>query len=170
MKENQKYRGRAVAGEWAIEVVGAEQTPRVVGLLEVTLGPDLGQRIRYTGFLSPKAAERTIGELRTMGWKADRLGDWSGMGAREVEFSCLADVNPNTGKRYLRAAFVYPVRRLEVQNGATRDAVDALNRGLRGLLAGGAPAPQGPDPMPLGDGEIGPDDELGPEDPALAFP
>lgn len=157
METSKKYRGRAVAGQWAIQTIGEKRTPQVVGLLEVSMGPDVGQRIRYTGFLSEKACDATIAELRAMGWRGDRLGDWSGMGAKEVEFTCMGDVGDN-GKTYQRAAFVRPVRTLTVQAETKGQELDALNRALGDRLSRpmgdarpGAASSRAPEPMPYDD-------------------
>jgi hypothetical protein len=146
MQAQQKYRARAVDGQFQIQEIGEKRTPQVVGFLEVTVGPDQGQRIRWTGFLTEAAFEATVDELRAMGWKADRLGQWNGLGSREVEFTCLAETN--NGKTYLRAAFVRPLRAVDPEKAAPSSTIDALNARLGGHLRATAARTNGGPPRP----------------------
>lgn len=113
----QKYRGRACPNDFAIKAFDNEKGTRYVeGLIEVTMGPQQGQRIRYRGYVnSDKNREATAAELRTMGCKLQRWGDFSGIGKEEIGFTCMTDDDGKGGVFY-RAAFVKPVPKIDRKN------------------------------------------------------
>lgn len=123
----QKYRGRAVQGEFAIKAFDNEkQTRYVEGLIEVTMGPQEGQRIRYRGYVnSAKNQEATAAELRAMGCKLQRWGDFSGIGTHEIGFTCMTDEDGKGGVFY-RAAFVKAVPRIDRKNAVAASALEDM--------------------------------------------
>lgn len=144
----QRYRGRAVPGQVQVEKA-KNGTPSALVLIEVNMGPNQGQRLRWRGYLnSSENAEKSAYELRAMGWRGARLGDWAGIGTVDVEFSCMADVGED-GKTYYRAAFVRPVAAVNKERAVDAAALDELNARLSGAIAhkpnGTAP---GPSPSP----------------------
>lgn len=154
----QRYRGRAVSGQLQVEKNSKTGTPAAVGLIEVTLGPQLGQRLRWRGYLNSETnAEVTIGELRAMGWRGARLGSWEGVGSKEVEFTLMVEAGTD-GKTYYRAAFIRPVTTLKEEKAVGSTDLDDLQRRLGGLLSGDG-LTRGPVPSP-------PDDDFPPTDPA----
>ncbi len=141
-----RYRFRAV--QWQIEKNPKTGTQAVQCMLEVSSGPNAGSRMRWRGYLnSPANQQTTVEELKVMGWKGLRLGDWSGMGSKEFEASALPEVND--GKTYWRAAFPRPVPVLKTENVVKDDELAALNASMAGLLgaAPGAGAPLPPPPV-----------------------
>jgi hypothetical protein len=152
-EHGKRYRGKGVAGQIAIkENANSEnRTKFVEALIEVTQGPLLTERIRWRGYLnSAKNAEVTFSELRAMGWRGQRLGDWSGIGAKEVQFTCSVDVGQN-GKKYPRATWVQEPQTLRDDNAASSVDVDELNRQFGDLIRNtAAPAPNGHNPTAPG--------------------
>lgn len=140
-----RYRARAVVGEVEIKQIPNESKTRYVEvMLEVTSGEMTGERVRWRGYLnSVSNAERAATELRAMGWRGGRWGDWSGIGSREVQFTCMID--QNGGKSYPRAAFVQEPPTLKRENLVDANAIDELNR-LFGGAAKAPPPPNGVDP------------------------
>src|SRR5579871_2502634 len=92
-----KYRGRAV--EWAMRSTPNTGTLLAAVLLEVTQGPLVGRRIRWQGYITDDAVQRTIEELGAMGWRANEFGRWDGIGSKEIEFSAMSDEGQD-GKRF----------------------------------------------------------------------
>lgn len=141
-----------MTGQTQIEKNPKTGTPSAVSMIEVTMGPQLGQRVRWRGYLnSPTNAETTVAELRAMGMRQGaKLGDWQGVGSKDIEFSLMADVSPTDGKTYYRAAFIRPVSTLKTENAVGASDLDALNASLGALL--NAPTTKDrPVPAPAGD-------------------
>lgn len=163
----QKYRGRAVSGEFVIKKIGENETSMYEGLIEVTMGPQQGQRIRYRGYLSSpkgrdaatKNQEITANELRAMGARLDRAaGGWKdlqGLGTKEVQFTCMTDrATDGSDNVFFRASFVKPVQTIDrSKNVASADDIDALPPPPVKAQANGAPPPRG------GDSYDGPPDD-----------
>lgn len=145
----QNYRGRAVQGEFAIKAIETTGTRYVEGLIEVTMGEQQGQRIRYRGYVnSAKNQEATAAELRAMGCKLQRWGDFSGIGTKEVLFKLLTDeAQDGSGKVFFRAAFVKPVPTIDrAKNAVSAEELDDM--------------PPPPPPAKEGNGRGTGDDEL----------
>jgi hypothetical protein len=167
-ERGQRYRGKAVSGQFAIERNPNSGVQSVVGLIEGSMGGQLGQRIRWRGHLnSPANQETTVAELRAMGWRGAKLGDWSGLGAKEIEFSAMGDDGEYQGKSitYFRAAFVRPLMTVavSVEKEVVGDELDALNASLGGLLgtqSNGGPPARGPAPIEADPWDKRPDDRL----------
>jgi len=111
----QRYRGRALASEVIVERNGKTGTRSIVVLLEVSQGEQQGRRLRYRGYINSSTnIATTLEELRAMGWRGQKLGDWSGIGSKECEWSCMADAgqDQSTGeaRMFYRAAFVRPLQ------------------------------------------------------------
>lgn len=141
-----RYRFRAVPGEFAIKKIETTGTRFVEGLVEVTLGSELGSRIRYQGYVnSERNAKQTADDLRAMGCKMQRWGDWSGLGL--VEFTGMVMADEKDGKTYFRVAFCSPLRRTSDKGKVSSDDVADLNEKM-------PPPPPGP-PVELKD-----DDEI----------
>lgn len=140
-ERGQKYRGRAVAGQIQIERNATTGTLSAQGMIEVTMGPMLGQRLRWRGYLnSPSNIEIARDELRAMGWRGVKLGDWQGLGSKEIEFAAMGDDAEKDGKSvvYWRAAFVRPLATLNEDKAVSTSELDAINRDLGGHFAVGA--------------------------------
>lgn len=135
-----RYRGRAVAGEIGLKVANNENRTRSVEVIvECTLGPELGERVRYRGYVNnEKNAKTTADELRAMGWRGARWGDWSGIGSKEFTWTCMIDTGQD-GTEYRRAAFPRDLLALSDKGAATEADLDALNRQLGGVAAASAP-------------------------------
>lgn len=133
----QKYRIRAV--EARVDAIGANATPLVEVMFDVVAGALEGRRIKWRGFLSPAAKDRTLAELALTGWKGRALGDWSGLGSVELEGVCAIDEVDDSGtiKRYPRIAFLNALPTL-ARRGPPKVDVEALNRAMG--LGTGRPA------------------------------
>lgn len=123
-----RYRMRAVTGEVAIKE-NDNGTRSVEVMCEVTAGPLQTERVRYRGYLNTAAnAERAANDLRVMGWRGQRWGDWSGIGSREFQGTTMLDVNAETGKTYARVAFVSEVPTISDKGKVDAAAIDELNK------------------------------------------
>lgn len=155
-ERGQQYRGKAVVGQFQIERIPTTGTAYVVGYIECTLGPQLGQRLRYQGYVnSERNFEATVDELRIMGGKVQRLGDWNGIGSKEVMFTAMADDVEGAGgkKTFFRATFIKPVAVLNEAKAVPASDVDDLNRKFADLLMpanGASSGPRGAVPPPRG--------------------
>ena len=158
-EHEKRYRGRAVVGEAQIEKFdNANQTLSALILVEVQSGPNQGQRLRFRGYLNNATnVERTIEEMRAMGWRGGRLGNWDGLGSKEFEFTCMSEIGADK-KVYYRAAFVRPLSTVNAEKSVDAAALDALNAQFADVLAKPAAMPAGPVPT------------AGEEDRDIAFP
>jgi hypothetical protein len=154
-EHRQRYQGRGVAGEIAIKSIGTTGTKYVEAVIECTVGPNVGQRVRWKGYVNnEKNVEATVAELRAMGWRGKRLGDWSGFGSTEIEFQCLVEEGQKpdaSGRlpRYFKAAFVRPRTRVNDKARASLKEVDDVNAEFGHLLGGEGVA--GPVPLDASD-------------------
>ena len=136
----QNYRARALDAQ--IETIGENQTVLIEVLLEVVLGPLLGRRIKWRGWLnSEKNAKMAIEQLRATGWRGERFGEWIGLGAEEVDFECKIEERTVDGKvrRFPSAAFLRRPMALRPRNPTPKDVVDGLSKSFGGLLTVAAP-------------------------------
>lgn len=116
-----KYRMRGV------EVSGSEtkdnRIPFVEVMCEVMMGPELGARVKWRGYLhTADSGKRTLEALRVMGWRgrgradleALRRGSMGGIGRAEFVGEVQHDIAQKNGRevRYPRVAFVNPLGRL----------------------------------------------------------
>lgn len=125
------YRAKAIDAQ--IEKIESTGTVLAEVMLEVTLGPMLGRRIRWRGWLNSDAnAKRAVEALRAMGWRGARFGEWTGLGSREIEFQC--EIEEKDGKRYPSAAFVRPLAELRSRNAALPAELEGLSTRFGGLL------------------------------------
>lgn len=151
-----RYRGKAVAGEFAIKKIDKTGTRYVEGLVEVTMGPQLGERVRYRGYVnSERNAEATAGELRAMGCRSGKWGDWQGIGSREFSFVVMADEGQD-GKTYFRATWARELATTSDRGKVAVGDLDDLNAQFGGAMTkaregGAAPAPE---PAPEGEEAI----------------
>jgi hypothetical protein len=127
-ESNKKYRMRAVAGEAAIKANEKTGTRYVEVMCEVTAGPLETERVRYRGYLNTaENAERAANDLRRMGWRGLRWGDWSGIGSREFQGTTMIDVGDD-GRKWARVAFVNDVPTISDKGTVDAGAVDELNK------------------------------------------
>ncbi len=159
--ENKKrYRMQAVAGEVAIKVNPETGTRYVEIMCEVTRGDLQAERVRYRGYVNtPSNAERAANDLRLMGWRGLKWGDWNGLGSREFQGTVMIDMGDN-GKQYPRVAFVNEVPSISDKNTVDAGAIDELNRTFAppppAPRANGAPAPStNGRAAPNGPGDVG---------------
>ena len=116
-----KYRMRGV------EVSGSEtrdnRIPFVEVMCEVVMGPELGARVKWRGYLhTAESGRRTIDALRVMGWRgrgradleALRRGSMGGIGRAEFVGEVQHDIAQKNGRevRYPRVAFVNALGKL----------------------------------------------------------
>jgi hypothetical protein len=125
----QNYRGKAVKSEFAIKMIPTTGTRTVEGMIEVTMGPQQGERVRWRGYLnSPENVARATAELRAMGWTGAKWGDWSGLGSREGRFKLMTDQGKKPGEVYYRAAFFGPIPTMDRStNAVTAEGLNELN-------------------------------------------
>lgn len=145
-----KYRGRAVQAQ-LVEIPNEKKTLTIEVLIEVTLGPLIGRRIRWRGYANnPENAAKAIAELRNTGWRGQGFGDWTGLKTNEVEFTVMiddvaAEDSPDgKPKKFARAAWLSPVPTLNAKNEAKREAVDAANARFAHLFPSRASSPSSP--------------------------
>lgn len=148
----QRYRFRVVQGEHQIEK-NSKGTPAVQLMLEVTTGPQVGQRMRYRGYLnSPENAKTTIAEMRVMGWRGIKLGDWSGITSKEFEATATCETGADN-KTYWRAAWPRAVAKVNAER-AVKDAdLSELNEQLGGIITSAGDVRLPPPPTPADEGE-----------------
>lgn len=143
-----RYIGRALGeAEVMVKEIESTGTRYVEVMLEVIRGPMATERIRYRGYINNKTnIEATVKDLRVMGWKGSRLGDWKGMGSKPLQFTCMFD-REDVENKYPRAAFVQEPP--TVRRGAAEEAtVEDLNREHASLFEFKEPAkapPSNPD-------------------------
>lgn len=127
-----QYRVRTVQGEAAIKTLPNEKRTMLVEIMfEVIRGPSQGQRAPYKGFLnSAENVQRTMNDLRAMGWTGKRWGDWSGLGGREFQAKLVADDGTDREgqqTQFPRFAFPRPLRTVSDQHVSSMDELDRLN-------------------------------------------
>jgi hypothetical protein len=105
MNMERKYRARAQVDHSQLGE-SSKGTPRV----EVAFNflDEHGEGIVYMGYLTKGSIERTVKDLRTMGWKGNDPGDLSGIDANEVEL--VVDDEEYNGKRYDKVKWVNPIK------------------------------------------------------------
>lgn len=121
------YRFRSLPSQQVIKRLPLKGTLVVEVLCEITAGPKSGQRLAYNGYINTADnAARTMRDLRAMGWKGVKWGDWSGLGAgREFESRVMADSRGDAV--YPRMAFPRPVKTVDLKHEASAVDVDNLN-------------------------------------------
>lgn len=75
------YKARGV--EAALSTTKGGQ-PQVAVLIEITEGEFAGERRTWFGHFTEKTEEKTLEQLRTLGWSTDDLTDLAGIDANEV--------------------------------------------------------------------------------------
>ncbi len=156
-----RYRGKAVQGQAQVERNKNTGTESVHVMIEVVHGDCTGRRTRSRGYLnSPTNIDVTIAELRAMGWKGAKLGDWAGLGTKEVEFTLLSEVSTSDGKTYYRAGFIRPLATLNAERSVEASSLDELNARLGAALNPTRVIPtNGVVPTPAAEGDA-PQDEI----------
>ncbi len=173
-EENCRYRVKAIEGQ--IETIETTGTVVVEVLCEVVLGPLLGQRIKWRGYLnSPENAARAVEELRAAGWRAEKLGRWDGLGSTEFEGTCQLDED-DKGKKYPRLAWLRSLSTLKSRNATKPEVLDQLSQRYANVLKNGAPptssrAPASSSSSEPPAGMFDDDDDAPPNSPSdLGFP
>jgi hypothetical protein len=93
-------------------------------LFEVTLGPALGARVGFRGYMNnDENCTRTVLALRLAGWRGRHFRDWSGFGSREVEIVVRHETAQTTDaqgrlRKFARVAFVNRVPELQMPHAA----------------------------------------------------
>lgn len=165
---NGTYRAKAL--EWVLAEIGEKNTP-AVSIEFGFLDPELG-KITWDGWLTEKAADRTIESLRYCGWQGEDLSDLHGLDANEVDLVIEAEeyegrtypkvkwVNragglshktPLTGDkaRFFAQMMKDRIRALDASKGAPRSAAKPqASQSRRGPSSGP------PEPPPLSDEDI----------------
>ena len=95
-----KYRARA--REWVLTEIGEKGTPAVA--VEFVFSDESLGSIRWDGWLSDAAFDRTIESLRHCGWTGDDLSDLDGLDANEVEL--VVEDDDYNGKTYSKVKWV----------------------------------------------------------------
>lgn len=126
-----QYRFRGVPGNLVLRKTTTGK-PLVQAIVEVVLGPELGARLNWKGYLTTDdIAGETARDLRTMGCKGE-LGDATGFGSREFLGTAMCDegTGENAGKKYWRVAFIRELLTLDKDDDRNLPAaeVEALNR------------------------------------------
>lgn len=97
-----KYKVRAIEGALTQAKTGTEMVQVIVELLD---GDNVGQTMRWDGFLTEKTAQRTLESLRHMGWRGDMLDDLTGITENEV-FAVVEHETNDEGKTYARVKWI----------------------------------------------------------------
>lgn len=100
-----KYRGRGIETEAALTSSKEKGTPAVSVVVEIIDGEHAGQRLRWDGWLTDGAAQRTLESLRHMGWRGDMLDDLAGVGDNEVQVVIEHESNQE-GKAFARIRWI----------------------------------------------------------------
>lgn len=155
-ESGKRFRFKAVPGQVLVARNPTTGTPSVEIMLECSHGPQVGQRIRWKGYLNTNAnGETAIAEMRAMGWRGQKLGDWAGLGNVEFEASTLSEVGKD-GKTYWRAAWPRALATVKTEKSVDEKDLADLNGQLGGLFTKLAdPLPPAPVVSEAGaDGEI----------------
>jgi hypothetical protein len=67
--------------------------PCVTAMFEITSGHYAGRRVKWTGWLTPAAAEKTLEQLKVAGWRGGRLSELQGFGDREVSIVVVQETH-----------------------------------------------------------------------------
>ncbi len=136
----QVYRVRAVQGQVQIKRTPNKGTPLVEVMCEITAGPKVGSRVPWTGWLNSDVnVQSSIKELRALGWKGAKLGDWSGLFSKECQGTVYKDDRIDEGgtvREYPRLSFLKPIRVLSTENVVPQIDIDNLNEkfGMSALI------------------------------------
>lgn len=134
-ENTQRYRFKVVVGQIQVERIKSTGTLKITAMAECTAGPQAGQRMRWLGYLnSPANKETALAELRVMGWRGAKLGEWSGLGAIEFEGTAKSEVGSDN-KTYWRLSWPRAIAKLKTENAVTASDLDAINAELGDLLA-----------------------------------
>ena len=166
--DKQRYAGRGIPGQIALRTIPTTGTAYIDAVLVALAGPQAGQQIRYRGFVNTREnAERTIGELRAMGWTGTKFGEWRGFGAKDCSFVSMLEFG-NDKKNYFKACFIRPPQSV---GDSDPSAVFDANKAFGDLLTQpGAPS-NAPDsaPAPAMNGAATQQEELAIEEEAIPF-
>jgi hypothetical protein len=131
------YRVRAVKDQVQVKRTPNKGTMLVEVMCEVTQGPAMGRRAPYTRFLNnPENVQDAIRELRALGWRGTRFGDWTGLFSRECQAKLMGDEKTvgNETRTYPRFAFLSPLRVVSTEHAATEEDLSVLNDQFGGLV------------------------------------
>ena len=137
-----RYKVRGVEG--ALVAVGQNHTEAVQVIVEIVQeGPNKGERYRWDGWLTDKAAQRTLESLRHLGWATDRLDDLAGIDGKEAIAVIAHETNEKDGKVYARVQWINGVGagikdEARVGGVAAKALADRFSAMARGTRAAGA--------------------------------
>jgi hypothetical protein len=131
-----KYRARAQLDHSQLgESLGG--TPRVEVAFNFLDEHEDG--IVYMGYLTPKTLERTVKDLRTMGWKGNNPKDLKGIDTNEVEL--IVDNEEYKGKMYPKVKWVNSVKG-EKDSAKMQSRADAIAKRIAALEVEGKEEPE----------------------------
>lgn len=121
------YRARATEAQLFEANSG---TPGINIVFVVTDGPEKGAHVRYTGWMSDRAYERTLESLESCGWKGEDPSELNdglhGLDKNEVEL--VVEMEPyegnderHVGKSFARVKWVNRIGGLRVENAMPKD-------------------------------------------------
>jgi hypothetical protein len=90
MIEAGRYPARGVEGGLGVTSKGA---PQVAVLVRITEGPNVGAELTWYGHFTEKTEEKTLDQLRVLGWSTDDLNDLSGIDANDVSIVVEHETN-----------------------------------------------------------------------------
>lgn len=123
------YRFTTVQAQHIIKTL-PKGTMLVEVVCECIHGEKSGQRLTYKGYINnPENAARTLAEMRVMGYRGKKWGDWAGFGeGHRFEMRLMADkAQDGSGKVYPRIAFPRPMKRIDVTHASQQTDIDAVN-------------------------------------------
>jgi hypothetical protein len=125
----QRYRVNAVPGQVAIKTLPSNGTQLVEVMCEVKSGPMATRRLAYKGYINTlDNASKTYADLKTMGWRGTKWGDWTGLGqGRDFEMACMREDALN-GQVFPKFAFPRALREVDRTYESTAKDVDNLNK------------------------------------------
>lgn len=137
-----KYKAKA-CGTVVLGESSKKGTPFIECMFKIIGGENEGGEVKWTSYLSEKAAERTIEALQTCGWKGENLGEFAdgelhGLDANEVEIVVeLEEYETEEGEKRVwpRVQWVNGLGGcVQVQNAMSKEKADAFGEKMRGLV------------------------------------
>lgn len=135
-----KYKARAV--DQVLGTIGEKGTPVIEVMFEIGDGDNKGGRLRWSGWLSEKAAARTIEGLQTCGWRGEDLGEFSdgqlhGLDKNEVEIVVeLEEYEDKEGNKRTapRVQWVNKFVGLNIKNAMAKEEAASFGEKMKGLV------------------------------------
>lgn len=141
------YKARGV--EAALSTTKAGQ-PQVAVLVEIIEGEFAGERRTWFGHFTEKTEDKTLEQLRTLGWSTDDLTDLTGIDANEVSIKVDHEPDQNGGERDRIRWINRPGSGLAIKERMDDQAARAFAARMRAKAvasrAGGAPRASTPQP------------------------